>query len=140
MTCGECASFMACPVKASDEGCGKFKDWRKSMEKEVCQLCGSEVLIDNTDAPLVVFKMCGIKDDECLLSGAWNIAEDFDRIQKALALLKRIEAGDAILIRKVNGRWPAIEIGMDGKTTLWGEEIKTFDTPQEAVKEWAEKK
>lgn len=62
-------------------------------DQEKCQLCGGKVGINAWGG-----KRC-LSDDQCQLSHAYARKEDFDRIQSALAMLKRTESGECLLIR-----------------------------------------
>jgi len=94
-----------------------------------CELCGGEVLTSNDGSD----KCCcnpAQPNRECTLD-QWTSAEQFNRIQAALALLKRVESGESVEwnaerakdlmavhiriekgesveVRKVNGEWPEV--------------------------------
>jgi hypothetical protein len=67
-----------------------------------CELCGGKVIEHDGS------KSCGLEgnDPHCPMSYCWCKPATFDRIQSALALLKRVEAGESVEIRKRAGEWP----------------------------------
>lgn len=89
---------------------------------EVCGLCGGE--IRKTDIHGEVYSRCF---GECLFArNAWYFppGSDFHRIQSALALLKRVESGESVEVRKsvieeaINWmEWEGCDCGVDEKGT-----------------------
>jgi hypothetical protein len=103
------------------------------MEKELCQLCCQAV------EPMRNGELKGCSRHGC---GLWENmpAADFDRIQKALAMLKRTESGDAVVIEKKGGEWPNTLSWHNDEATLYKGRPSlisdVFKTYQEAAEAW----
>jgi hypothetical protein len=109
MMCGKCDSFLKCGVRAADTGCEKYKDWRQGMEKECCELCGGDL---NPSLMSTGFERTYCANVGCPLNAGAS-EHDMNRIQKALALLKRIESGNAVVIEKNGVELPFQVYGYD---------------------------
>ena len=64
-----------------------------------CELCGGDVLRFSDG-----YKGC--LNPTCAMGSATYVEQSFDRIQTALALLRRVEEGESVEIRKRDGEWP----------------------------------
>ena len=73
---------------------------------EKCELCGGDIVRETNEGG--EWARCVNSKDECLLANNWWDASEVDRLQSALALLKRVESGESVEIRKRDGEWPEI--------------------------------
>ena len=95
-----------------------------------CELCGGDVLRFSDG-----YKGC--LNPTCAMGSATYVEQSFDRIQTALALLRRVEEGESVEIRKRDGEWPEMLICKGGFTVI---EIngkrQRFGMPLAAANAW----
>lgn len=91
---------------------------------EKCQLCGSEISTVGIEAMTVTVTDTLHLMRRCLGTSCpigampWVDAVMFDRIQSALALLKRVESGESVEVRKRDGEWPSKVLRLSSGYTI----------------------